>query len=462
MGHTGPATGYAHIAGPTVGGVSTSPRSPLALAALATVAIPGLDVVATRPPRHATADFDVTSLMDSTGRRWTVRAPRSAVAGAALEGEVELLAVLAGAVDDELLPFDVPRPAGFATLPEGGRAMVHRELRGDELDVPALTQALAGRLGQALARIHDLEPDVVADAGLPVYDAESYRTRRLAELDESARTGHVPTGLLRRWEHALEDVRLWKFIATPVHGDLAGEHILIAEEEVSAVLDWADARVADPADDLAWLVAAADPETGETILESYRQARADRADEFLAARTLLASELALPRWLMHGVRTRDNSIIDDAIEMLTDLDRAVADADPIGQVPPVSTDWVTGPVPLRTSAVGAPVEDDGEGQGQHDGTGPVPTSGSETFSPAGAELLTPAGTGGAYQRAGVDDPTIEGVIAVDGAPAGEDDTAAGKDDVEPIEGPDDDRVAGQHDAGQHDGDDNPTAQLPSA
>lgn len=326
--------------------MSTSTRSPLALAALATVAIPGLDVVAARPARHPSADFDVASLLDATGRRWTVRAPRTTVAGAALEAEVDLLQGLARAVDDELLPFDVPRPAGFAALPEGGRAMTYRELRGAPMAVESMSEQLARQVGRAVARIHDLDTTLVADAGLPVYDAESYRRRRLAELDEAARTGHVPAPLLRRWEEALEDVRLWRFHATAVHGDLAGEHLLADGDEVCAVLDWAEARVADPADDLAWLLAATSPQIGDVILAEYTARRLGRVDEFLSARTLLASELALPRWLMHGVRTRDNSVIDDAIEMLRDLESAVEGADPIAHSPTTTGDWTTGPVPM--------------------------------------------------------------------------------------------------------------------
>ena len=44
---------------------------------------------------------------------------------------------------------------------------------------------------------------------MPVYDAESYRTRRLADLDRGASTGHIPATLLSRWERALDDVTLW-------------------------------------------------------------------------------------------------------------------------------------------------------------------------------------------------------------------------------------------------------------
>ena len=312
-------------------------RSPLALAALATVAIRGLDVVATRPPRNPGADFDVVGVMDSQRRRWIVRAPRTAAAGAALEGEVALLEQLGQAVDGGALRFQVPRPGGFAPLPEGGRAIVYRELIGSPVQIGALQPGpgLAAQLGRALASVHELDPGLVADAGLPSYDAESYRQRRLTEVDEAARTGHVPAGLLRRWEHALENVALWRFGATPVHGDLAAEHVLVKDEDVSAILDWSDARVADPADDLAWLYAEAGDEALESILEAYALARTESTDDHLGDRALLAGELALARWLMYGVRARDGQVIDDAIAMLGQLEVDLAGATPIGYVEPV-------------------------------------------------------------------------------------------------------------------------------
>ena len=317
--------------------MSENQRSPLALAALATVAIRGLDVVATRPPRNPGADFDVVGVMDSERRRWIVRAPRTAAAGAALEGEVALLEQLGQAVDGGALRFQVPRPGGFAPLPEGGRAMVYRELVGSPIQIGALQPGpgLAARLGRALASVHELEPGLVADAGLPSYDAESYRQRRLTEVDEAARTGHVPAGLLRRWEHALENVALWRFGATPVHGDLAAEHVLVKDEDVTAILDWSDARVADPADDLAWLYAEAGDEALESILEAYALARTESTDDHLGDRALLAGELALARWLMYGVRARDGQVIDDAIAMLGQLEVDLAGATPIGYVEPV-------------------------------------------------------------------------------------------------------------------------------
>ncbi|WP_324652402.1 phosphotransferase [Georgenia sp. H159] len=324
-------------------------RSPLALAALATAAVPGLDVVATRSPQSTTADFQVTGVLDSGGRQWVVRSPLHASAGASLEAEVELLANLAPHVRSGALPFAVPEPAGFAPLPEGGRAMVYRQLRGRPLDLERLGPGpgLAADLGRCLAALHELPTGVVEDAGLPSYDADEYRRRCLAEVDAAARTGHVPTVVLQRWEQALEDVALWRFRTTPVHGDLAEEHVLVLDGEVSAVISFSEAHVGDPAVDLAWLLASAPEDCLDAIEEAYALARPENADGHLLDRAQLVGELALARWLMHGVNTSNDDVVADAVHMLTDLADQVRDAEPIGHREPVvvpgrGEDWEDG------------------------------------------------------------------------------------------------------------------------
>lgn len=279
-----------------------------------------------------------------------------------MEGEIALLHPLAEAVDDGRLSFDVPRPAGFAALPEGGRAMVYPELAGSPLRIDDIGPGpgLAAHVGRALASLHELDTAVVADAGLPTYDADTYRRRRLSEVDEAARTGHVPAALLRRWEQALENVSLWRFSTTPVHGDLASEHVLVQGRQVRGVLDWSEARVADPADDLAWLYAEAGDQGLESVLEAYALGRTEGADEHITDRAMLASELALCRWLMHGVRVRDGDIIDDAIAMLGQLALDLAEAPGIGRSEPV----VEQIDPITHAAAATAGGDSPQGQGE--------------------------------------------------------------------------------------------------
>ncbi len=300
----------------------TVPRSPLALAALATVAIPGFDACDVRASGAAGGDYDVAVVTDGSRKHWVVRAPQTAAAGAALEAEIVLLGAVAQEVDAGRLPFDVPRPAGFAPLDEGGRVVVHPQLPGRPLELDQLRPGpgLAASLGRALGSLHELPASVIENAGLPVYDAAEYRARRLAEVDEAARTGRVPATLLRRWEERLEDVSMWRFSPTVVHGDLSSEHVLAADGDVTALLAWGEAKVADPADDLSWLLVAATQEVVDSVMEAYQLRRTELTDPHLADRALLAGELALARWLLYGVRTGDDDVVADAVQMLDELD----------------------------------------------------------------------------------------------------------------------------------------------
>ena len=297
-------------------------RSPLALAALATVAVPGLDAFDVRRPAQPGSDFDTAVVIDGHRNRWVVRAPQHAAAGASLEAEVVLLSMLAAETESGRLPFAVPVPVGFAHLPEGGRAAVHAEIPGEQLRLEHLAPGpgLAAALGRAIAAVHELPTSLVENAGLPAYSAGEYRQRRQAEVDEAARTGKVPPALLRRWEERLEDVALWRFRPTVVHGDLTSDRVLVHGSTVTGILHWGDACVADPADDLAWLLVAAAPDAMDSIMEAYQMRRTELTDPHLTERALLAGELALARWLLYGVRTHDTEIIDDAVSMLEDLD----------------------------------------------------------------------------------------------------------------------------------------------
>lgn len=334
-------------------------RSPLALAALATAAVPGLDAVDVRRPRNPSTGVDAAVVIDAQGNRWVVRAPQNPIAGAALEAETALLEGLAAHVDAGRLPFEVPRHVGFADLPEGGRAVVSRQLPGRALHLEHLGPGpgLAAEVGRAIAAIHELPPSTIEDAGLPVYEADEYRRRRLAEVDEAAQTGRVPASLLRRWERALEDVAVWRFRPVVVHGDLSADHILCDAARPLAVLGWSEAKVADPADDLAWLLVAAPHEAIDAIVEAYNLRRTELRDPHLGQRALLAGELALARWLLHGVHMADQAIVEDATQMLAELAEQTADDDPAaGSADP---GWATGTDGWAPDGTGPAADDAG-------------------------------------------------------------------------------------------------------
>jgi len=232
----------------------------------------------------------------------------------------------------------VPTPKGFADLKEGGRAVVYPYLAGRPLDFTRLPAGpgIAAELGRALAALHNVDLALFDEAGLPSYDADTYRTRRLSDLDRAAETGHVPTGLLARWERSLEDVSLWRFAPTPTHGDLTGDDILAvfddddnaASGHIRGLTGWEDAKVADPADDFAALVTQASPAAFDSVLEAYAHARVDRPDKYLQRRARMAGELKLLSDLLIAAGSKDSTGIEACAARLRQLDVDTFDDDP--------------------------------------------------------------------------------------------------------------------------------------
>ncbi|MGB3860335.1 MAG: phosphotransferase, partial [Ornithinimicrobium sp.] len=237
-------------------------RSDLALAGIACAAVPGMKPVSvqevSRGAEDEAAQHQTAIIEDSTGRTWVVRVPLTAVAGAELERNEALVGQLG-----KHLPFKVPAATGFAALgPEQGRAAVYPYVDGSALNLHHLPPGpgLASAVGRAIAAVHNIASDVFEDYAVPVFDAASHRERCVSEVDRAASTGLVPTGLLARWEEALEAPGLWRFAPTPVHGFLDGWAFLVAFTDddaatarVVALTQWDHAMVGDPAQDFAIL-----------------------------------------------------------------------------------------------------------------------------------------------------------------------------------------------------------------
>jgi aminoglycoside phosphotransferase (APT) family kinase protein len=301
-------------------------RKPIELAAVATAAVPGLTPTAVSSAPDDPADFDSALLLDSEGKRWRVRSPRHAEASARLETEFLVLQAFAPGIRAEL-PFLMPTVAG--TVRQGPLStFVYSHLAGATRSIEDLSSgsaALAREIGAALAAIHDLPRHLVSNADLPSYTPNEFRQRRLNELDQAATTGKIPPLLLRRWEHAMEDVSLWRFNPCVVHGDLHEDNLLVDGDRVMAVTGWTDLRIGDPADDMAWLVASNEQDFVNAVLKHYTSGRRDVPDAHLLRRAALSAEFALAQYLVKGLAAGDQDMIHEAESMLTVLADDVAE-----------------------------------------------------------------------------------------------------------------------------------------
>lgn len=308
-------------------------RSDLALAALASAAVPGMKPVAVAgiAVDEPEAEHQQAVVEDATGRRWLVRSPLTALAGARLQRNDELVRQLS-----RHLPFKVPAAVGYAVVGPEGRAAVYPHVEGMTLDLANLPAGtgLAHAVGRAVAAIHNIPRAAFEQQDVPVFDASGARQRVIAEVDRAAETGRVPTRLLARWEEAFDAAPLWQFATTPVHGAFRGSTVLVAfaDDEaasgrVVAVTDWEEAMISDPATDLAELYARASPEAWESVLDSYVLARAQRPDPYLHARARLVSETRRLRGLALAVGEGDEERTRRIVDALRRMDRLTEDED---------------------------------------------------------------------------------------------------------------------------------------
>jgi aminoglycoside phosphotransferase (APT) family kinase protein len=205
---------------------------------------------------------------------WIFRFPPRPETEAALRKEAALLPELAPA-----LPVPVPEPE--IVVQNGAFFVGHRKLDGRPLH--AGRTAVAQRLGAFLSALH----------AFPVLD----RAER-----ESARA---------MFEEFFALASNLAFETVLIHADLGPEHILCRDDDVSGVIDWSDARVADPALDLAWLLHGLGEPFAETVLEHYAGSRT--GDDRLRDRALFYHRLGPWHEVLYGLERGGDAYVESGL-----------------------------------------------------------------------------------------------------------------------------------------------------
>jgi macrolide phosphotransferase len=297
-------------------------RSHLTLAALATSAVADLQLVGSGPFGHGqTGDFDSALLRTSDDRELVIRVPANEQS--ASDQSVELIALQAMTAGiRSRLPFEAPTVIGQVSV-RGTRAVVYDYLPGynvEAANIPA-GDGVATSIGASIAAIHSLPGSFVAEVGLPALSAADCRTEAHNIIERAAATRLLPAAVKQRWTDAAANDALWQFQPTVIHGSLNADSFIITDHDVgpivTGIIGWGSLRVGDPARDLHWLSGA--PEAADSVIAAYRLSAARHPDRLISQRSMLHAELELARWLLHGVDTRDQQVIDDAVSLLDGL-----------------------------------------------------------------------------------------------------------------------------------------------
>ncbi|WP_449279722.1 phosphotransferase [Leucobacter sp. GX0328] len=289
---------------------------PFTLAALATSAVPGLEVLSVGPHDEDTAY--ATAVIDTDRGELLVRVPRSGPAEVRQSAELLGLAALTEG-SRALLPFSVPETLGMTRAGET-RAVVSTSLPGLRFAVEDLAEdaILVPEIAKALAAIHDLPTTIAHHGGLPVRSSRELREQvgRLVERAEGTRL--LPQTVRERWMSVLDSSEVWDFAPTMVHGSLDAAQLLVADDVIVGIEGWSEFGTGDPAVDFSWLIAAG-AGVFEAVVPRYGNLRSAGSLASLTVRARLYRELEVARWLLHGVEAHDQEVVDDAVAMLDRL-----------------------------------------------------------------------------------------------------------------------------------------------
>lgn len=290
-------------------------RPALILAALAADAAPGKNFRAYKKLESRNG-VEQLELHDELGFGFIFKIPAKPQFEASLALERAVIRALAG--NKAQLPFEVREEVGTTRDETGIGGAIFTTISGNEPDLAKLAPGgFSKTLADSIAAIHQLDTAVVRSAGLPEYSSADVLHAKVAELDKIAATGKVAPELLSRWEQALEDVSLFRFHPTVVHGAISKDAVLLDGQRVVGMTDF-DLKVSDPAEDLAWIVGGGLQSTIEDTLLHYRAAR-PVADENLIQRAALYSELELGSWLVYCLEQGEESAIKQAESLIEDL-----------------------------------------------------------------------------------------------------------------------------------------------
>ena len=291
-------------------------RPSLILAALAADAAPGFSFrnyrrVETNP------DIDQLQLWDEDGFSYQLLIPATPAGESEIAIELQALKIIEPYQD--VLGLETPKLVGQSMDSDGTGALLLTLLGGEAPDLAKYAPGpFSKSTGEALARIHDLNPVIIRETGLVEYDAASVLRLKVAEIDRIAQTGRVPAALLSRWEAATEDFGLFRFHPTVIHGNVSQETVTVSSQRTSGLSGWSSLKIGDPAEDLRWLTGGALRTTLQDTILNYRATR-EAADENVGQRAQLYSELELGSWLVHCIQGQDERQISQAEDMIAEL-----------------------------------------------------------------------------------------------------------------------------------------------
>lgn len=269
---------------------------------------------------EAGLDYRVVIASDEAGQRWVLRVPRRQDVSASMNAEMRILDLVAPVLAEngvavprwqirtpELVAYPALPGAPGLTLTDAGEPVWHMD--------PA-SPDYAERLGRLLARLHSIDVEQAAAAGVEVRTPAQARRSWWDDVARVCEAFTVAPDLSRTWRAWLDDDTCWPDNTVMTHGEIYPAHVLFDNDGIiTGVLDWTTARVDDPARDLSAQYGAAGEEKLQATIAAYADA-GGRVHAGLAAQAKYLWDASPIGYALYALTTGGQSDLATAAAML--------------------------------------------------------------------------------------------------------------------------------------------------
>ncbi|MCI1220168.1 MAG: phosphotransferase [Bifidobacterium sp.] len=290
------------------------------LAALASAAMPSIAVAGTRDSEQGNATDEATNIdsaivQDTSGTLYDVFASATPEGKERLTRRVHAANTLSQAREPGGLGFSLDNVLAFedgasSKGSTGGTAVLvatHHEGQARPLDLLTLDDCAS--VGTAIGAIHRLRPGFLQEAQRPAFSTGQIRAQLTAWIRRLRQAGHVPSSITTSWSNIIETEGLWSFATCTVHGGFSSGDILFSGSTITAVTNWQDMQMNDPARDLAWVFAKLDEDHRNAVLTSYGRMLGSRLDDLIMLRANLWLQMEQVGEFIQALNRADNAKI---------------------------------------------------------------------------------------------------------------------------------------------------------
>ena len=295
-------------------------RSNLQIAALASAALPSITVSGVRGSRQSNSTdvstgIDQAIVLDTTGHVYDVYASSADAGKARLQGRARAAQALEGVRQASAFSFALDRVLAFesGSSPEGPTGMTavlvatHHEGESRQLDLLTINDCTS--VGTAIGAFQRLDQNFLKAASYPVFTTGQIRSQLTGWIRHLRQAGQVPSEITRSWAAVIETDGLWSFATCPVHGGFHDGDFLFSGSSITAVTNWQDMQVNDPARDLSWIFAKLDDQRRNAILTAYGRMIGSRLDDLIMLRANLWLQMEQVGDFIQALNRADNDRI---------------------------------------------------------------------------------------------------------------------------------------------------------